>query len=193
MTERAGFNTEITNRVTASDLEAMHSAAQDEGYEQGRKEGYQKGLELGKQEAQKQLELELAKIAQLFHGIQQPYHDLRNELLLELKKLTLSISETFLEHKLEDDTLLGHLVEESVDQLLPCEYELILHANSEHQHILEKAIEQQVHPKGFRIQPNNKLSLGNILVEAGHSQVSIDLKKTLHDYLEKLQDSSGQV
>ena len=187
MTDRAGFKIDSGHRVTASDLEAVHSAAHEEGFEQGRKEGFQKGLEQGKQEAQKQMEIELAKIAQLFHGIQQPYHDLKDELLAELKKLTLRISEAFLEHQLEEDDLLQHLVEQAVDRLLPCEYELVIHSNPEHQMILEKAIEQQVHPQGFRVQINPKLSVGNILVEAGHSQVDIDLKKTIQEYLSKLE------
>jgi len=188
LTERAGFHIDQSHRVTAADLEAMHSAAEEEGFQQGQKQGYEEGLKLARQEMQQQVNIEIAQITQLFQAFQQPYHDMKQDLIQEIRQLVVEVSRTFLEHELKDDHLIDHLVQNAVTQLLPSEYELVIHANPAHQTTLAAAIKDQLHPAGFRVEYNAKLSVGNVLVETGHSQVNINTQAMLDNYLESIKE-----
>lgn len=185
---RAGFRMpDHTQPLTARDVEELRQQGYEDGFAEGKNAGYQAGLEEGRAAMQEQLELELTKIRQLIQAMQKPFQGFRTVIVTELKATTRDICESFLRHKMTSDTqLLDFLVDESVQQLLPSQHQIVVHVNQHNSEVVQKALKNHVEDEAWRLQINNKLSDGNVFLESGHARVKLDLDAMLAQYLVQL-------
>lgn len=185
---RAGFKLPSqAASVTVSDMADVREAGYADGFKQGQEEGHDAGYKSGQAEQQRQMELELTKIRQLIQAMQHPFQSFREDLIKELKGLSIQLCETFLRHTIaEDKTLLEYLVDEAVVQLLPTDHQIAVHVNSHNSDVIQQALESHLEDTAWRIQVNDKLSDGNVFLESGHSRVHIDVNELLQQYLAQL-------
>lgn len=185
---RAGFKLPTHGvSITVGDMTDARDAGYNDGFKQGQAEGYTVGLQSGQEELQQKMELELTKIRQLIQAMQHPFQGFREDLVKELKGLSIQLCETFLRHSIaEDKTLLEYLVDEAVKQLLPTDHQIAVHVNSRNSDVIQQALESHLEESAWRIQVNDKLSDGNVFLESGHSRVQINVNELLQQYLAQL-------
>jgi len=152
------------------DAEALRRAAQDEGYrtgfEMGRAEGYQAGQEAAQAEG-RQLATQLGTAIQRFdQGIAQLEQDVAQQLL----NLALGIARRIVGDTLEaqPETVLAS-IREALSQL-PAQH-AVIHLNSEDAELIRTHSGDALARAGHRILDNPQLSRGDVLVEAGGTQV----------------------
>lgn len=185
---RAGFKTPARpGQVTVAEMANVRQDGYDDGYKEGQAAGYKAGFESGQADLHKKMELELTKIRQLIQAMQHPFQDFRNELVSEMKVITRELCETFLRHTMVcDQSLLEHLVDEALGQLLPTDHQVVIHVNSHNSEVVQKALKNHLEDDSWRLQLNEKLSDGNVFLESGHSRVTLDLEALLKNYLQQL-------
>lgn len=193
MTEsRAGFRPPVKESgVTVAEMADAREAGYDDGFKEGKAEGYAAGLAEGQAELAKKMEIEMTKIRQLIQAMQHPFQDYRQDLVSELKMLSTEICRTFLHHQVtQDQALLEYLIDESVQQLLPTDHQIVIHVNQHNSAVVQRALMNHLDENGWRVQLNHKLSDGNVFLESGHSRVKIDVPALLNQYIQQLKDNA---
>lgn len=160
--------------VEKVDPEAMRRAAQDEGYragfDSGRTEGYQAGQEAAQAEG-RQLAIQLgAAIERFDQGVARLEQDVAQQLL----NLALGIARRIVGDTLEaqPETVLA-TIREALAQL-PSQH-AVIHLNSEDAELIRTHSGDALARAGHRILDNPQLSRGDVLVEAGGTQVDARL------------------
>lgn len=156
------------------DIGALRRTAQDEGYragfDSGRAEGYQAGHEAAQTEG-RQLAAQLgAAIERFDQGIARLEQDVAQQLL----NLALGIARRIVGETLEarPETVLAS-IREALAQL-PAQH-AVIHLNSEDAELIRSHSGDALARAGHRILDNPQLSRGDVLVEAGGTQVDARL------------------
>lgn len=156
--------------VEKVDAEAVRRAAQDEGYragfESGRAEGYQAGHEAAQAEG-RQLAAQLGAAIERFD---QGVANLEQDVAQQLLNLALGIARRIVGDTLEaqPETVLAS-IREALAQL-PAQH-AVIHLNSEDAELIRTHHGDALARAGHRILDNPQLARGDVLVDAGGTQV----------------------
>ncbi len=156
------------------DVDAMRRAAQEEGYRAGFDRGHAEGYQAGREAAQAEGRQLAAQLGAAIERFDQGVANLEQDVAQQLLNLALGIARRIVGDTLEaqPETVLAS-IREALAQL-PAQH-AVIHLNSEDAELIRTHSGDALARAGHRILDNPQLSRGDVLVEAGGTQVDARL------------------
>lgn len=159
----------------APSLQALREAASEEGYRDGFDRGHAEGLEAGRNAALAEGRAQAAQLAQAIVRFDQGVARLEKDVAQELLNLALGIARRIVGETLEaqPETVMAS-IREALAQI-PAQH-AIIHLNREDAELIRTQSGDSLARAGHRIHENTSLARGDVLVEAGGTQIDARLE-----------------
>lgn len=201
MQELVEDEVEMVQALPAHELQRITDEAHQQGFEQGQSEGFAQGREAGynegkaqghgegyaagQQQAQQELDQELAKLALLAENLIAPIKARQVQVEAILLGLVEEASRAVIKHELNhSDDCIGELIRESL-QFLPVnasDIEVFLHPDD-----FQRFSGKNLLPENSKISIDATLSQGGLRIDAGHSQIDQTLERRIAQVFEQIQ------
>ena len=195
--EKAGG--ESHGLLTAAQLDGIHRAARDEGYEEGRKEGlaygHREGLEEGRAESRARIE----RLDQILHALDRPFEQLDQQVEDEIVTLVINMVRQLIrrEVKLDPGQIVG-VVREALGVLPVSARNIRVVLHPEDAELVREAYALGEHDQKWQIVEDPVIQRGGCRIHTDTSQVDATLDSRLSSLIapllagERARDAAGR-
>ncbi|MCM2678966.1 flagellar assembly protein FliH [Echinimonas agarilytica] len=185
--------------MTAELLEEIRQSAYEEGFEEGKKDGFEaghaEGLEQGKaqghtegceagyQEAlvkgQAEVEERTTSLEALMRALHEPQQQIDQDVEAQLVNLVTQLSESVVQHELvTNGRVILHTLRQAVE-LLPFQQQRVrVQLNPSDLSLIHDAYsDEQIKQRGWMLEAEPDLAIGDVRLLTEHSDVTIDMKE----------------
>ena len=165
---------------TANDMQTLHKAAYDEGFNMGRNEGRKKGYQEGCAEAKAESKQKLEKLNALFNALADPIEQLDDELEQCIAELTLAIARQLVrrEIKTEPGEIVA-VVREAVRALPISARNPTIFLHPEDMQLVRTTLSLGEDEKSWRLEEDLLLTRGDCRVETESSYIDATIEARL--------------
>lgn len=179
---------EVTEVLTAEQIEAIQKQAyaeafeqgKQQGYAEGKKEGFEAGHKQGYEENQHLLQKQAAEFNGLLESLSEPFKSLDEAIEQELVKLTIAIASQLIrrELKLEPGEIVG-VVREAINALPLASQKVTVNLHPDDAALVRSALKLDESMPPWRLQENPLLSRGGCTVETEVSRIDASVESRL--------------
>jgi flagellar assembly protein FliH len=199
--------------LTAEDIEAIRSAAYQEGFEAGQKDGFEKGhqeglesgkaegfeqgkiegLEKGESEAAEAANVHIQAISDILAHMQQPFKQVDDNVKQELVLLSVSLAKAILKTEISQSTeSLEKIIHEAVMVLPMCDTHYHIHLHPQDlDNITEALGEQALEDKRWKLTANAQMELGGCKVVTDNNAVDMSIARRCEQVFSQLLIDQG--
>ena len=165
---------------TANEMQSLHKAAYDEGFNMGRNEGRTKGLQEGRAEAKAEFTQKINQLTALFNTLADPIEQLDEELEQSVAELTLAIAKQLVrrEIKIEPGEIVA-VVREAVKALPISARNPTIYLHPEDMQLVRSALSLGEDEKSWRLEEDLLLTRGDCRVETESSYIDASIEARL--------------
>lgn len=179
---------EVTEVLTAEQIEAIQKQAyaeafeqgKQQGYAEGKKEGFEAGHKQGYEENQHLLQKQAAELNSLLEALSEPFKNLDEAIEQELVKLTIAIASQLIrrELRLEPGEIVG-VVREAINALPLASQKVTVNLHPDDAALVRSALKLDESMPPWRLQENPLLSRGGCTVETEVSRIDASVESRL--------------
>jgi flagellar assembly protein FliH len=185
--------------LTAAQLDGIHKAARDEGFEEGRKEGlaygHREGLEEGRAESRARIE----RLDQILHALDRPFEQLDQQVEDEIVTLVINMVRQLIrrEVKLDPGQIVG-VVREALGVLPVSARNIRVVLHPEDAELVREAYTLGDHDQKWQIVEDPVIQRGGCRIHTDTSQIDATLDSRLNSLIapllagERQQDAAEQ-
>ena len=179
---------EVTETLTAEQIEEIQKQAYAEAFEQGKQQGYEEGktegLETGRKQGYEEslhlLQKQAAELTSLLEALSEPFKKLDEAVEQELVKLTIAIASQLIrrELRMEPGEIVG-VVREAINALPLASQKVTVNLHPDDAALVRTALKLDDNMPPWRLQENPLLSRGGCTVETEVSSIDASVESRL--------------
>ncbi len=172
---------------TLNQMQSLHKAAYDEGFNMGRKEGHSQGYKEGLAKAEAETRSKLQSLTSICHVLSTPLEQLDDEVELNIAELSLCIARQLVRREIKiDPGEVIAVIREAVKALPLSARNPIIHLHPEDMHLVRDALSIGEEEKSWRLQEDLLLTRGDCRIETDSSFIDATVESRLSAIAVKL-------